>query len=120
MMKEQKEIRDDQIRVLGEVEPQGFFERYKWIILIASAVVVAVGALLLVLNHKKQQADTVHEPALFEPVTTVEVVTDVRKKLGIAVDSLAAGFTELRDTLINDMGNLMIHGLLNIIGIINI
>lgn len=103
MMKEQKEIRDDQIRVLGEVEPQGFFERYKWIILIASAVVVAVGALLLVLNHKKQQADTVHEPALFEPVTTVEVVTDVRKKLGIAVDSLAAGFTELRDTLINDI-----------------
>ena len=104
MMKETKEIRDDQIRILGVVERPSFFVRYKWIILIAVVVLVAaLGILILVWVQKREEASIAREPALFEPITPIEEVVEEPHKLGNEVDESTRGFAELLDTLINDI-----------------
>ncbi len=101
-MKEFKDIKDDQIRIIGEDNSgKSPFRRF-WIILLSVCVLLLVGGSILfaVLNREKA-SETEPEPAYFEPETTSEPI--VCEWLGSRVDSLAKGFTEIRDTLINDI-----------------
>ena len=103
-MKEFKDIRDDQIRVIGEVEKKRTLSRMGWI-LISSALGLATLGLIIFLfssgNEDITQESNVQEPALFEPVEKPQPAKYAR--IGSVVDSLKAGYSEIVDTLINDI-----------------
>ncbi len=103
-MKNEKEIRDDEIRIIGHTTaPQPSGKRlWGWVAFGLAAVVLIVVLLLVVRNNREAaqpDAETYFDPQP-EPV-----VAEVRppKRLGQEVDSLARGFTEIRDTTINDI-----------------
>ncbi len=103
-MKELKEIRDDQIRILGEGESSKPLPRRVWIIILSVLVIVLIGAIILYVtrqNEEVAQELKAPEPALFEPVRESEPIE--QKRIGQQTDSLAQGYTEIRDTLINDI-----------------
>ena len=52
-------------------------------------------------SNREKASKTEPEPSYFEPEATPEPIG--REWLGSRVDSLAKGFTEIRDTLINDI-----------------
>lgn len=104
-MKELKEIRDDQIRIIGEGESKNHWPRRIWIITLSVLGVVAIGVIMLFsIRHKEEAVVELKqpEPALFDPVRVPEPV-EPQQWIGRRVDSLATGFTEIRDTLINDI-----------------
>lgn len=104
-MKELKEIRDDQIRIIGEGESKNHGPRRIWIITLSVLGGVAIGVvMLLAIWHKEEAVVELKqpEPALFDPVRVPEPV-EPQQWIGRRVDSLATGFTEIRDTLINDI-----------------
>lgn len=104
-MKELKEIRDDQIRIIGEGESKNHWPRRIWIITLSVLGVVAIGVIMLFsIRHKEEAVVELKqpEPALFDPVKLPESV-EPQQWIGRRVDSLATGFTEIRDTLINDI-----------------
>ena len=100
-MKEFKDIRDDQIRIIGEEENKSTLPRKLWSIAASVLVVLlVVGVIFFVVSRGEEQTE-LPEPALFEPVRETEPTP--HKLLGHQPDSLAVGYTEIRDTLINDI-----------------
>ena len=100
-MKEFKDIRDDQIRIIGEEENKSTLPRKLWFIAASVFVVLlVVGVIFFVVSREEEQTE-LSEPALFEPVR--EAKPTPHKLLGHQPDSLAVGYTEIRDTLINDI-----------------
>ena len=100
-MKEFKDIRDDQIRIIGEEENKSTLPRKLWFIAASVFVVLlVVGVIFFVVSRGEEQTE-LSEPALFEPVREAEPTQ--HKLLGHQPDSLAVGYTEIRDTLINDI-----------------
>lgn len=103
-MKELKDIRDDQIRIVGEEDQRKPISRNRWIVVIAVLGVIVLLALILSGNNEEPvQQLSEPEPALFEPVVEPEPVPVSREWLGRDVEPSQAGFTEIRDTLINDI-----------------
>lgn len=103
-MKELKEIRDDQIRILGEGGSKNPLPRSVWIIILSVLGVALIGVIILYVTRQKEevvQELKAPEPALFEPVREPEPI--LHKWIGGKIDSLAPGYTEIRDTLINDI-----------------
>ena len=98
-MEELKEIRDDQIRIVGEGGSKNPLLRNAWIIILCVLGIVIIGAILL-LCKKQKEVEEVElkqpEPALFEPVRFPQPVKP--QLIGKEVDSLTAGFVEIRDT----------------------
>ena len=93
-MKELKEIRDDQIRILGEGESSKPLPRRVWIIILSVLVIVLIGAIILYVtrqNEEVAQELKAPEPALFEPVRESEPIE--QKRIGHQTDSLAQGYT---------------------------
>lgn len=113
-MSEIEDIRDDQIRVIGSGVRKKPLLRRRWVrvsfFLLALAVIVLL-ALLWGGKSRKQSVDEPVaaveevEPALFEPVeVSVELEETVQTTaLGNRADSIAPGYVEFRDTLINDI-----------------
>ena len=104
-MKEPKEIRDDQIRIIGEDGGSASVSRKRGIIAFAilALLLIPVTIFFIAGQGEDELAEPVlQEPALFEPVQEVEPIRkDVR--IGQEIDTLAQGFTEIRDTMINDI-----------------
>lgn len=106
-MKELKDIRDDQIRIVGESEEKKPLQhniRVAILVLFRLLIVVVIGVIILVASKhivKKGVDFKQPEPSLFEPIELPK--QRELKKLGKEVDSLAKGFTEIRDTIINDI-----------------
>lgn len=103
-MKELKEIRDDQIRILGEGGSKNPLPRSVWIIILSVLGIALIGVILLFVTRQKEeeiQELKAPEPALFEPVREAEPI--LHEWIGHQPDSLASGYTEIRDTLINDI-----------------
>lgn len=103
-MKELKEIRDDQIRILGEGGTKNPLPRSVWIIILSVLGVALIGVIILYVTRQKEeviQELKAPEPVLFEPVREPEPI--LHKWIGEKTDSLAPGYTEIRDTLINDI-----------------
>ena len=100
-MKEFKDIRDDQIRIIGEEENKSTLPRKLWFIVASVFVVLlVVGVIFFVVSREEEQTE-LPEPVLFEPEREAEPTP--HKLLGHQPDSLAVGYTEIRDTLINDI-----------------
>ena len=103
-MKELKEIRDDQIRILGEGGRKNPLPRSVWIIILSVLGIALIGVISLFVTRQKEeeiQELKAPEPALFEPVREAEPI--LHEWIGHQPDSLASGYTEIRDTLINDI-----------------
>ena len=103
-MKDPKEIRDDQIRIIGEDENKKSLPRNVWITIFSVLSITIIGAILLLCSKlKEDEAIELNqpEPALFETVSLSEPIK--YQWIGKEVDSLATGFTEIRDTIINDI-----------------
>ena len=102
-MNEFKDIRDDQIRIIGECDQKRPLQRKVWIIIIATTIIIAavVGIIAFFKSKHGELSAVIPEPALFEPEPTPEPVQ--RKWLGREIDPSQEGFTEIRDTLINDI-----------------
>lgn len=106
-MKELKDIRDDQIRIIG-VEGGGgrksLLPRNVWIIIISVLGIVIIFVIVLFTPHQKEEAIQqlkAPEPALFEPEQEAEPTPN--EWVSEQPDSLAPGYTEIRDSLINDI-----------------
>ena len=100
-MKELKEIQDDQIRIIGEGGGKHPVPSKVRIIILLILGIAITGAIVLFATKQKAEEAVQHEPALFEPIVLLEPVKP--QWIGQEVDSLAMGFTEIRDTLINDI-----------------
>ena len=103
-MKELKDIRDDQIRIVGEGVRRKPLSRSVWIIIISIIVLISAGVIALFVSNHEEAAIVelkAPEPALFEPEIESEPIK--HEWIGRKVDSLQVGFTEIRDTLINDI-----------------
>ena len=99
-MKDLKEIRDDQIRIIGEEGNRKPISRGVWIITIFISVVGI--AMLIILGDKEEQQEIMEgEPALFEPIIVTEPT--LMGKIGNKSVASNTGFTEIKDTLINDV-----------------
>ncbi len=103
-MKELKEIRDDQIRIIGEEGSKNPLLRSVWVIILSILGVALIGVIILFETRQKEeeiQELKAPEPALFEPVREAEPI--LHEWIGQQPDFLVPGYTEIRDTLINDI-----------------
>lgn len=103
-MSEYKEIRDDQIRVIRGENPKKTLSRKQWMIILFVLIVLLVGLIIwAVANHKQNKIQQLQEPepALFEPVEEPEPMP--LQWLGNTPDSATIGYTEIKDTVINDI-----------------
>lgn len=110
-MKDINDIKDDQIRVLGDtVKEKSFFQKHRKSIVITSVALVLVILLLIFFYFLTLFAPAAEEVA-GEPVLTEEEVEEVQEPekpavilpLGKAADASAEAFTEIKDTIINDI-----------------
>ena len=100
-MKELKDIRDDQIRIIGEEGKRKSLSRGVWGIIIAILISSIVIIILFLSRYKDDNQEIIGpEPAIFEPVMVSEP-TQIGK-IGNNVDT-KNGYTEIKDTLINDI-----------------
>lgn len=101
-MKELRDIRDDQIRIIGEEDKRKSLSRGVWGIIIA-ILILSTAIIMLVISRYKDKGQEIigPEPAVFEPVIVSEP-TQIGK-IGDEVDTLNIGYTEIKDTLINDI-----------------
>ena len=100
-MKELKDIRDDQIRIIGEEGKKKSLSRGVWGIIIAILILSTAIIMLVVSRYYGNQEIIGPEPAVFEPIIVSE--TTQNGKIGNEVDTLNVGYTEIKDTLINDI-----------------
>ena len=100
-MKELKDIRDDQIRIIGEEGKRKSLSRGVWGIIIAILISLIVIIILFLSRYKDDNQEIIGpEPAIFEPVMVSEP-TQIGK-IGNNLDT-NIGYTEIKDTLINDI-----------------
>ena len=98
-MKEINEIRDDEIRVIGEEKPpkpQG----WKWLLLLLAGIIVGI---IIWQVWPSKQTSPVEEPeqGVFEPTIEVE---ETKTKTPLAkAEETGKGFIEIADTTINDI-----------------
>lgn len=103
-MSEYKEIRDDQIRVIRGENPKKTLSRKQWMIILSVLIILLVGLIIwAVANYKQNKIQQLQEPepALFEPVEEPEPMP--LQWLGNTPDSATIGYTEIKDTVINDI-----------------
>lgn len=99
-MKEINEIRDDEIRVIGEEKPpkpQG----WKWLLLLLAGVVIGI---IIWQVWPSELTSPVEDPeqGVFEPSNEVVETTTVKTPLAKAEET-GQGFVEIADTTINDI-----------------
>ncbi len=114
-MREEDDIRDDEIRVIGsaaEAEPDGGDRRRRWRrtvgIAVLTGIVLAVvwGLCSYPGGEARGESDDENRKALFDPAPVpVEIPAEPQPTTlsRERTDSLTRGFTERRDTVINDI-----------------
>lgn len=104
--KEIKEIRDDQIRIIGEEKKTCSLSGKSLALILSILVIVVIGIIFIVAKLHDGDALQGHDEeeiaAYFEPVKD-ESEPLVLQPIGKTVDVTAPGFTEIRDTTINDI-----------------
>ena len=105
-MKDLKEIRDDEIRILGNERDDKSKNRIIlfWVLFIFTVITLGCLAWFIVQSSGGSQQLT-EDPSYFEPV--IETPPAKPQKLGRVVHSDVKGFCEIRDTMINDIPLLL-------------
>lgn len=105
-MKDEKEIRDDEIRIIGDAPTPPQPHRRLWgrIVLGMALVGLLVGLVLVLRRDRAAERLETETETYFDP-QPAPARPEVRtpQRLGQEVDSLARGFAEIRDTTINDI-----------------
>ena len=104
-MKDFEDIRDDQIRVVGTVVDNKTPYHWRKPVAVVLLLIVIVVAVLLCTGKETpaEEVQVIEEPALYEPIEPVDENPLPDVSLGSDVDSLALGYVEIKDTLINDI-----------------
>lgn len=106
-MNNEKEIRDDEIRVIGNdpSAPRPPHRRLWGRIVLGMALAGLLVGLVLALCRDREAEQSETEPeTYFEPQPAPTVPEEPAwVRLGRSVDSLDSGFTEIRDTTVNDI-----------------
>ena len=100
-MKEEKDIQDDEIRIIGEHAPQSRPAgngRMRWRIMLGCTLLISVIGLTWVLTNDPQPDEG---ESYFE--SQPEAVITRSQRIGRIVDLQAPGFCEIRDTTVNDI-----------------
>lgn len=102
-MREIKEIRDDQIRIIGKEENK--IPRYRYMLIVGLIIlgVVIIAGIIYANSNRAYEISTIEEaePVLFEKICVTDTA---RNKITWSnVDSTVAGYTEIKDTMINDI-----------------
>lgn len=101
-MKSEKEIRDDEIRILGDTakSPSKSSKSWWWIIL--GLIIIALVAVVWYTHSSSNEVEV--EESFFEPEIVAPAPIEKEPQVfGSKVDSLRQGFIELQDTLVNDI-----------------
>ena len=104
MKKVSYDMRDDEIRILGDSPklPSGKSRGWKW--LLALVIVIFTMLSLIVLSEYKQQNVDEGRLAYFERyIEHAEVSKEHRTPFGRVVKGDFEGFCEIKDTIINDI-----------------
>lgn len=106
-MRKENDIRDNEIRIIGD--RRGFRRSTRiWLIVIVIVILSIIVLLWKMYVNKTSDIKTPPtdaEPTYFEPMDSLPAVApaDVNQHLGMDVDADTRGFTELKDTTINDI-----------------
>ena len=74
-MKEYKDIKDDQIRIIGEDDRKKSPFRHPRVIILAICVLLLIGGgILFVIMNREKASETEPEPSYFEPEATPEPI----------------------------------------------
>jgi hypothetical protein len=105
MIQSEKDIQDSEIRIIGNTDvsaPQSRLRFWGWIVLGIALLCFLVGLLLAITADRK--ADRSKVETYFDPQPVAIVPENsIKHRLGREIDSLARGFCEVRDTMINDI-----------------
>lgn len=99
-MKELKEIRDDQIRIIGEEEQRKPLSSGVWIIAIIVIVIAAIGITISLCTEEEM---TVNNPESPSTRLMDSDVPTMHSRIGSVNDSQETGYIEIKDTVINDI-----------------
>lgn len=99
-MKELNEIRDDEIRVIGE-EPKPKPQGWKWLLLLLAGIVIGI-VIWALIPQKQEPPKEDPEAGVFEPSVEVVEQPTVKSPLAKAKETGHA-FIEMIDTTINDI-----------------
>lgn len=100
-MKKEKDIREDEIRIIGGQSPTSG-RRISWWWIAIILVLAGAGAGVWY-NAKRNAALRAEEPSFFEPLSDETSANTAPEWFGQQVDELTPGFCEIRDTVINDI-----------------
>lgn len=101
-----RDIRDDEIRVIGE-EEKVRFKGWKWFLLLLAGIAIGfvIWRILFPVRYLEQKQEkqlVAPEQGVFEPSNEVVETTTVKTPLGKAEET-GQGFIEIADTSINDI-----------------
>lgn len=96
-----RDIRDDEIRVIGE-EEKVRFKGWKWLLLLLAGIAIGIVLWRVLTPREKEHYLVVPEQCVFEPSNEVEETVTVKTPLAKAEDT-GQGFVEIADTTINDI-----------------
>ncbi|MBO5861349.1 MAG: hypothetical protein J6Q45_06760, partial [Alistipes sp.] len=105
-MKDEKDIRDDEIRIIGNTPPEHSSpkDRKVWTMVAVAGVAVALIAILCWVILCRDNELSSDEHLEFEPyVESVASEQEKLQKISREVDPQTRGFCEIRDTMINDI-----------------
>lgn len=104
-MNTEKDIRDDEIRVIGREEEQSHSDKKRqWIKIGISLVSIGFIVVLFTMSLSKKTQPQEDIPTYFDPQPEIEIQDhQTPKRLGRDIDSLSRGFIEIQDTIINDI-----------------
>ncbi len=86
-MKELKEIKDDQIRIIGEKDNKRPYLRGMWIVIAIIGVLSVVGVIVFAILGREETTQAEPEPVYFEPVAKLQPLK--QEWIGSKVDSVA-------------------------------
>lgn len=96
-----RDIRDDEIRVIGE-EEKVRFKGWKWLLLLLAGIAIGIVLWRVLTPREKEHYLVVPEQGVFEPSNEVEETVTVKTPLA-KVEDTGQGFVEIADTTINDI-----------------
>jgi hypothetical protein len=101
MINQNKDIRDDQIRIVGDKNPTTS-HKMKWIPIAIVCLLFILVALLIIENTRTNVVNDNNYSSAFEPQAT-PVLIDSIPMLSVSKDTTTASYIERRDTCINDV-----------------
>lgn len=105
-MKELKDIRDDEIRILGNGrEEKGKKRKMLFGIMFLALLAVFGGLVWLIVHIRTEHHKSMENPSYFEQVTASQPIRS--QKFGREVNPDSQGFCEIRDTTMNDIPLLL-------------